>query len=51
MIKGELKKMGSHVIDMMMLKNNFGIEAMRQIWSDENRLAQRHKILLIQLFG
>ncbi|QII83085.1 adenylosuccinate lyase [Jeotgalibaca arthritidis] len=33
--------MGSHVIDMMMLKNNFGTEAMRQIWSDENRL-QKH---------
>ena len=33
--------MPSHVIDMIMLRNNFGTEEMRQIWSDENRL-QKH---------
>ncbi|RKJ64825.1 adenylosuccinate lyase, partial [Butyricicoccus sp. 1XD8-22] len=33
--------MPSHVIDMIMLKNNFGTEKMRQVWSDENRL-QKH---------
>lgn len=33
--------MSSHVIDMIMLRNNFGTEQMRQIWSEENRL-QKH---------
>lgn len=33
--------MVSHVIDMVMLKNNFGTKAMRDVWSDENRL-QKH---------
>ncbi len=33
--------MASHVIDMIMLKNNFGTSEMRKIWSDENRL-QKH---------
>lgn len=33
--------MPSHVIDMIMLKNNFGTEQMRNVWSDENRL-QKH---------
>ncbi|WP_339180443.1 adenylosuccinate lyase [Oceanobacillus sp. FSL W7-1293] len=30
--------MGSHVIDLRMLQNNFSTEEMRQIWNDENRL-------------
>jgi adenylosuccinate lyase len=33
--------MASHVIDMIMLRNNFGTEQMREIWSDRNRL-QKH---------
>src|SRR5699024_6196462 len=33
--------MPSHVIDMVMLKNTFGTEEMRNVWSDENRL-QKH---------
>lgn len=33
--------MPSHVIDMVMLRNNFGTEEMRAVWSDENRL-QKH---------
>lgn len=33
--------MASHVIDMIMLKNNFGTEEMREVWSDKNRL-QKH---------
>ncbi len=33
--------MPSHVIDMTMLKNNFGTAEMRDVWSDENRL-QKH---------
>jgi adenylosuccinate lyase len=33
--------MPSHVIDMIMLQNNFGTAEMRQVWSDENRL-QKH---------
>lgn len=33
--------MSSHVIDMIMLRNNFGTEEMRSIWSDKNRL-QKH---------
>ncbi|ALS26425.1 adenylosuccinate lyase [Paenibacillus sp. 32O-W] len=33
--------MPSHVIDMIMLQNNFGTAEMRHVWSDENRL-QKH---------
>lgn len=33
--------MPSHVIDMIMMKNNFGTEEMRQVWNDESRL-QKH---------
>lgn len=33
--------MASHVIDMIMLRNNFGTEQMREVWSEENRL-QKH---------
>lgn len=33
--------MTSHVIDMIMLKNNFGTEEMRNVWSDENRLQKQ----------
>ena len=33
--------MPSHVIDMIMLQNNFGTAEMRQVWSDESRL-QKH---------
>ena len=33
--------MASHVIDMIMTRNNFGTAEMREIWSDENRL-QKH---------
>lgn len=33
--------MASHVIDMIMLQNNFGTSEMRDIWSDKNRL-QKH---------
>lgn len=33
--------MASHVIDMIMLQNNFGTPEMRDIWSDKNRL-QKH---------
>ena len=33
--------MASHVIDMIMMKNNFGTEAMRGVWSEDNRL-QKH---------
>ena len=33
--------MASHVIDMIMMRNNFGTEAMRKVWSEDNRL-QRH---------
>lgn len=33
--------MPSHVIDMIMLQNNFGTAEMRKVWSDENRL-QKH---------
>ncbi|WP_341299933.1 adenylosuccinate lyase [Lysinibacillus sp. FSL H8-0500] len=45
--------MPSHVIDMIMLKNNFGTEEMRNVWSDENRL-QKHinvEIALTQAEG
>ncbi|MEK5232737.1 adenylosuccinate lyase [Lysinibacillus sp. FSL K6-0232] len=40
--------MPSHVIDMIMLKNNFGTEEMRNVWSDENRL-QKHLAVEIAL--
>jgi len=30
--------MGSHVIDLRMLQNNFSTDEMRQIWNDENRM-------------
>src|SRR5699024_6167373 len=30
--------MGSHVVDLKMLQNNFSTEEMRNIWNDENRL-------------
>lgn len=33
--------MPSHVIDMIMLQNNFGTAEMRNVWADENRL-QKH---------
>lgn len=33
--------MASHVIDMIMIQNNFGTPEMRNIWSDTNRL-QKH---------
>ena len=33
--------MASHVIDMIMMKNNFGTEAMRGVWSEDYRL-QKH---------
>src|SRR5699024_3317634 len=33
--------MASHAIDMIMLKNLFGTEEMREIWSDKNRI-QKH---------
>ncbi|MGP7816709.1 adenylosuccinate lyase [Niallia sp. 01092] len=33
--------MGSHVIDMILLQNNFGTPQMRQVWSEQNRL-QKH---------
>ncbi|WP_020619385.1 adenylosuccinate lyase [Paenibacillus daejeonensis] len=33
--------MPSHVIDMILTRNNFGTEEMRNVWSDENRL-QKH---------
>lgn len=33
--------MASHVIDMIMMRNNFGTEAMRGVWSEDNRL-QKH---------
>ena len=33
--------MGSHVIDLIMLQNNFGTAEMRQVWDDQNRL-QKH---------
>ncbi len=33
--------MSSHVIDMIMLQNNFGTPEMREIWCDKNRL-QKH---------
>ena len=33
--------MASHVIDMIMIQNNFGTPEMRDIWSDTNRL-QKH---------
>ena len=33
--------MASHVIDMIMLQNNFGTPEMRDIWNDTNRL-QKH---------
>ncbi len=35
--------MGSHVIDLVMLQNNFGTEKMRRVWDDEARIhAQLH---------
>lgn len=33
--------MGSHVIDWIMLQNNFGTAEMRDVWNDHNRL-QKH---------
>ncbi|TPR55120.1 adenylosuccinate lyase [Enterococcus sp. OL5] len=36
--------MGAHVIDLVMLKNNFGTAEMREIWKDTNRLRQHLKI-------
>lgn len=33
--------MPSHVIDMIMMKNNFGTAEMREVWNDESRL-QKH---------
>jgi adenylosuccinate lyase len=33
--------MASHVIDMIMLQNNFGTPHMREVWGDQNRL-QKH---------
>lgn len=33
--------MSAHVIDLIMLKNNFGTEEMRRVWDDNNRL-QKH---------
>jgi adenylosuccinate lyase len=30
--------MGSHVLDLRMLQNNFSTEEMRSVWNDENRL-------------
>ena len=33
--------MASHVIDMIMMRNNFGTEQMRNVWSEDNRL-QKH---------
>lgn len=33
--------MASHVIDMIMLQNNFGTPEMREVWCDKNRL-QKH---------
>lgn len=30
--------MGSHVLDLRMLQNNFSTEEMRAVWNDENRL-------------
>jgi adenylosuccinate lyase len=36
--------MGSHVIDLVMLRNNFGTEEMRKVWDDKNRLQQHLKI-------
>lgn len=33
--------MASHIIDFLMLGNNFGTAEMRQVWSEENRLYQQ----------
>lgn len=33
--------MGSHIIDLEMLKNNFGTEEMRNIWNDESRIKKQ----------
>lgn len=33
--------MSSHIIDFLMLGNNFGTAEMRQIWSEQNRLQQQ----------
>lgn len=33
--------MGSHIIDLVMLKDNFGTEEMRKIWNDESRIQKQ----------
>lgn len=35
--------MGSHVIDLIMLQNNFGTEKMRRVWDDEARITAQLK--------
>ncbi|MCD8220856.1 MAG: adenylosuccinate lyase [Clostridiales bacterium] len=35
--------MGSHVIDLVMLRNNFGTEEMRKLWDDEARITAQLK--------
>lgn len=35
--------MGSHVIDLIMLQNNFGTEKMRRVWDDEARISAQLK--------
>lgn len=35
--------MGSHVIDLIMLSNNFGTEKMRRVWDDEARISAQLK--------
>ena len=32
--------MSSHVIDMIMLRNNFGTEQMREVWSDRKQTSE-----------
>lgn len=36
--------MASHVIDFLILGNNFGTSEMRQIWSEQNRLEKQVKV-------
>lgn len=33
--------MGAHIIDLVMLQNNFGTEEMRQVWDDEARISKQ----------
>lgn len=36
--------MASHILDFLTLGNNFGTPEMREVWSEQNRLAQHVKV-------